>query len=109
MVRSTNRKMTYTLGLPPEMLAAATATATGARHEAGSQGPGGGYSNFIVPPEAKENVVLGRLKLMDHFLGKIIPYRGSWVEFEYDTKNLLYVRITASASSWPPFSSGRWD
>jgi len=28
-----------------------------------------------------------------YFLGKIIPYRGSWVEFEYDTKNLLYVRI----------------
>ena len=26
-------------------------------------------------------------------LGKIIPYRGSWVEFEYDTKNILYVRI----------------
>ena len=24
---------------------------------------------------------------------KIIPYRGSWVEFEYDQKNLLYVRI----------------
>ena len=28
-----------------------------------------------------------------YFLGKTIPYRGSWVEFEYDTKNLLYVRI----------------
>jgi DNA-directed RNA polymerase subunit beta len=28
-----------------------------------------------------------------YFLGKIIPYRGSWVEFEYDTKNILYVRI----------------
>ena len=27
------------------------------------------------------------------FLAKIIPYRGSWVEFEYDQKNLLYVRI----------------
>ncbi|MBI3940849.1 MAG: DNA-directed RNA polymerase subunit beta [Acidobacteria bacterium] len=27
------------------------------------------------------------------FLGKIIPYRGSWIEFEYDIKNLLYVRI----------------
>lgn len=27
------------------------------------------------------------------FLAKIIPYRGSWVEFEYDVKNLLYVRI----------------
>src|ERR1700683_2369530 len=28
-----------------------------------------------------------------YFLGQIIPYRGSWVEFEYDAKNLLYVRI----------------
>src|SRR5665213_2649490 len=28
-----------------------------------------------------------------YFLGKIIPYRGSWVEFEYDTKSILYVRI----------------
>jgi len=28
-----------------------------------------------------------------YFLGKIIPYRGSWVEFEFDTKNTLYVRI----------------
>src|ERR1700674_4864202 len=27
------------------------------------------------------------------FLGKIFPYRGSWVEFEYDQKNVLYVRI----------------
>src|SRR5438067_8501930 len=28
-----------------------------------------------------------------YFLGKIIPYRGSWVEFEYDQKNTVYVRI----------------
>src|SRR5260370_28237371 len=28
-----------------------------------------------------------------YFLGKIIPYRGSWVEFEYDQKNVLYVRM----------------
>ena len=27
------------------------------------------------------------------FVSQIIPYRGSWVEFEYDSKNLLYVRI----------------
>src|SRR5687767_4569744 len=27
------------------------------------------------------------------FAAQIIPYRGSWVEFEYDSKNLLYVRI----------------
>ncbi len=28
-----------------------------------------------------------------YFLGKMIPYRGSWVEFEYDIKNIVYVRI----------------
>ena len=27
------------------------------------------------------------------YAAQIIPYRGSWVEFEFDTKNLLYVRI----------------
>src|SRR3954466_12720253 len=27
------------------------------------------------------------------YIAQIIPYRGSWVEFEYDAKNLLYVRI----------------
>src|SRR5687768_13528857 len=27
------------------------------------------------------------------YVAKIIPYRGSWVEFEYDQKNLLYVRV----------------
>src|SRR5260370_35087442 len=27
------------------------------------------------------------------FIAKIIPYRGSWVEFEYEQKNLLYVRV----------------
>ena len=28
-----------------------------------------------------------------YFLAKIIPYRGSWVEFETDAKNLLSIRI----------------
>jgi DNA-directed RNA polymerase subunit beta len=27
------------------------------------------------------------------YMAKIIPYRGSWVEFEYDAKDILYVRI----------------
>ena len=27
------------------------------------------------------------------FHAQIIPYRGSWVEFEFDSKNILYVRI----------------
>ena len=35
--------------------------------------------------QAEENKTL--------FTAKLIPYRGSWVEFEYDTKNILYVRI----------------
>jgi DNA-directed RNA polymerase subunit beta len=27
------------------------------------------------------------------FIGKIIPYRGAWVEFEYDSKEILYARL----------------
>jgi DNA-directed RNA polymerase subunit beta len=27
------------------------------------------------------------------YLAKVIPYRGSWVEFEYDQKGLLYARL----------------
>jgi len=29
----------------------------------------------------------------DDYLAKIIPYRGSWVEFEYDQKGLLHARL----------------
>ncbi len=28
-----------------------------------------------------------------YYIGKIIPYRGAWVEFEHDAKNLLWVRL----------------
>ena len=27
------------------------------------------------------------------FLAKVIPYRGAWIEFEFDLNNILYVRI----------------
>jgi DNA-directed RNA polymerase subunit beta len=27
------------------------------------------------------------------YIGKLIPYRGAWVEFEYDAKNNLWVRL----------------
>ena len=43
-----------------------------------------------------------------YFLGKIIPYRGSWVEFEYDQKkHPVRPHPTASASSWAPSFCGR--
>ena len=38
-------------------------------------------------------VFFERQQALGYFLGKIIPYRVSWVEFEYDNKNLLHVRI----------------
>src|SRR6187401_1725890 len=38
-------------------------------------------------------VFFERIAAQGYYLGKIIPYRGSWVEFEYDNKNLLHVRI----------------
>jgi modulator of FtsH protease HflC len=61
IVRSTNRKMTYSLGLPPEMVArAGTATKKSPDSEAEQA-----MLDFIVPPEAKESVTLGRLKITD--------------------------------------------
>jgi DNA-directed RNA polymerase subunit beta len=38
-------------------------------------------------------VFFERIQAQGYHLGKIIPYRGSWVEFEYDNKNYLFVRI----------------
>jgi DNA-directed RNA polymerase subunit beta len=38
-------------------------------------------------------VFFERIAAQGYYLGKIIPYRGSWVEFEFDNKNLLFVRI----------------
>ncbi len=38
-------------------------------------------------------VFFEKVAAQGYYLGKIIPYRGSWVEFEYDVKNLLHVRI----------------
>jgi len=29
----------------------------------------------------------------DFFVGKVIPYRGAWVEFEYSKNNVLYARL----------------
>jgi DNA-directed RNA polymerase subunit beta len=43
-----------------------------------------------------------------YFIAKLIPYRGAWVEFEYDLKNNLYVRLDRKKSSWPPSSCGPW-
>lgn len=32
-------------------------------------------------------------EMKGQFVAKIIPYRGAWVEFENDTKNILWVRL----------------
>ncbi len=55
IVRSTSRRMTYTLGLPPEMVAQ-----VGKVDAAQDDLP-----DFVVPPEARAQINLGRLKIMD--------------------------------------------
>jgi membrane protease subunit HflC len=59
IVRSTNRKMTYTLGLPPEVVAQAGA--------AGKKGVDSDQEqtilDLVVPPEAKESISQGRLEI----------------------------------------------
>lgn len=32
-------------------------------------------------------------EIKGQFVGKVIPYRGAWVEFENDVKNILWVRL----------------
>jgi len=32
-------------------------------------------------------------EMRNFYIAKIIPYRGAWVEFEYDAKNFLWVRL----------------
>jgi modulator of FtsH protease HflC len=61
IVRSTNRKMTYSLGLPPEMIARAGEPGKAAD----DAGPDRAMLDFIVPPEAKESVTRGRLEITD--------------------------------------------
>ena len=52
-----------------------------------------GTERVIVSQLHRSRCVLESASAKTYFLGKIIPYRGSWVEFEYDHKNILYVRI----------------
>jgi membrane protease subunit HflC len=61
IVRSSNRQMTYTLGLPPEMVTKGGASAKKGADSAQDQA----VLDLIVPPEAKESVTIGRLKIMD--------------------------------------------
>jgi len=32
------------------------------------------------------------------FAARVIPYRGSWLDFEFDAKDIIYVRIDRVAS-----------
>ncbi|RMH22162.1 MAG: DNA-directed RNA polymerase subunit beta [Acidobacteria bacterium] len=59
------------------------------------------YGTFVI--NGTERVIVSQLhrspgvfftkESKRRFLAKIIPYRGSWVEFEYDQKEVLSVRI----------------
>ena len=65
IIRSTDRKMTYTLGLPPEVVAAAALDAKPQAKDAAGPADDADVPDFLVPPEAREPVALGRLKIMD--------------------------------------------
>jgi DNA-directed RNA polymerase subunit beta len=42
------------------------------------------------------------------FAARIIPYRGSWLDFEFDAKDIVYVRIDRAGSCRRRPSSMRW-
>jgi DNA-directed RNA polymerase subunit beta len=52
-----------------------------------------GTERVIVSQLHRSPGVFFTLEGPNHYLAKVVPYRGSWIEFEYDTKQLLWVRI----------------
>jgi len=52
-----------------------------------------GTERVIVSQLHRSPGVFFTLEGPNHFLAKVVPYRGSWIEFEYDTKQILWVRI----------------
>ena len=52
-----------------------------------------GTERVIVSQLHRSPGVFFTLEGPNHYLAKVVPYRGSWIEFEYDTKQILWVRI----------------
>ena len=52
-----------------------------------------GTERVIVSQLHRSPGVFFQLQNKNLYTAKVIPYRGSWVEFEYDDKNILFVRI----------------
>ncbi|NOZ79483.1 MAG: DNA-directed RNA polymerase subunit beta [Acidobacteria bacterium] len=52
-----------------------------------------GTERVIVSQLHRSPGVFFTLEGPNHYLAKIVPYRGSWIEFEYDSKQILWVRI----------------
>ncbi len=52
-----------------------------------------GIKRVILSQLHRSPGVLFTLEGPNHYLAKVVPYRGSWIEFEYDTKQILWVRI----------------
>lgn len=66
IIRSTDRRMTYTLGLAPEMVAAADAAVADATDQKDvEKALEAAIPDFVVPPEALESVKMGRMKIME--------------------------------------------
>ncbi len=52
-----------------------------------------GTERVIVSQLHRSPGVFFTLEGPNHYLAKVVPYRGSWIEFEYDNKQVLWVRI----------------
>lgn len=57
-----------------------------------------------------EDLTAGKSVVEKHLFGsRIIPYRGSWIDFEFDTKNFIYVRIDKKEKFLRLFFLRPWD
>jgi DNA-directed RNA polymerase subunit beta len=59
------------------------------RHRARHRFPDAPFAGRVLRPRQGQDARSGKLL----FAARVIPYRGSWLDFEFDAKDIMYVRI----------------
>jgi DNA-directed RNA polymerase subunit beta len=73
------------------------------RHRARHRLPAAPLAGRVLRPRQGQDALLGQAAV----LARVIPYRGSWLDFEFDPKDLCSSVSTAAASCRRPFCCAR--
>jgi len=70
-----------------------TRARSSSRHRARDRQPAAPLAGSILRARSRQDALVGEAALF----ARIIPYRGSWLDFEYDPKDYLYFRVDRRA------------